>query len=113
MEKFTSTGGDTRHIKGLLKEERTGSVPGIDGTVSVPDTLTRIRRYYYDYRGNVIQIKELDSDGWSACYFTRYDFAGNVTGTLESHTSPQDLTHCVKTLRTLDQRGNVTAKSHH
>ena len=48
--------------------------------------------------------------GWSASYSTRYDFAGNVTGTLESHTSPSDETHNVKTDLTLDPRGNVLSE---
>ena len=71
------------------------------------DTLSVERTYYYDYRGRIIQIKVLDSDGWASCVSTKYDFAGNVTGTLESHTSPAGKTNTVKTILELDQRGVV------
>ena len=103
----TSGDLDTEHHRGLLEEETVSSVPGIDGSVSNADTLSVTRRYYYDYRGNVIQMRELASDGWSATYSTRYDFAGNVTGTLESHTSPANATHILKTEYTRDARGRV------
>ena len=117
---------DTAHNKGMLRKETVGSVPGMDWTPGhirgintdlgpifdmpssyAKDTMSVRRCFYYDRRGNVIQLRELSSDGWAACYSTRYDFAGNVTGTIESHTSPTGETHRVKTELTLDKRGNV------
>ena len=106
----TYTDRDQLHLKGLLKEESVSSVPGIDGEVFRTDTLMRVRRYYYDSYGRVIQVRELDSDGWAACYSTKYDFAGNIIGTRESHTSPAGKNNTVKTLRTLDRRGVVLSE---
>ena len=106
-ELATASDVDYGHCRGLLKRERVSSVPQTDGTVLVSDTLSVERTYYYDYRGRVIQMRELSSDGWASSVSTKYDFVGNVTGTLESHTSPAGKTNTVKTLRTLDRRGVV------
>ncbi|MBP9992619.1 MAG: hypothetical protein KBS73_04180 [Bacteroidales bacterium] len=94
--------------RGLLMSETIADVNGIGGSYSTAG-VTRSRAYYYDGKGRVIQIRESDSDGFTATYSTAYDFAGNVTATLEKHTSPGSVTHTLKTVYTLDARGRVTA----
>lgn len=96
--------------RGLLMSETIADVNGITNTYSAAG-VTRSRAYYYDAKGRVIQIRESDSDGHAATYSTSYDFAGNVTATLEKHTSPGNVTHILKTDYTRDARGRVTSCS--
>ncbi len=90
--------------------ETIADVNGITNTYSAAG-VTRSRAYYYDAKGRVIQIRESDSDGHAATYSTSYDFAGNVTATLEKHTSPGNVTHILKTDYTRDARGRVASCS--
>ena len=105
----TSLLSTTGH-RGLLMSETIADVNGITNTYSAAG-VTRSRAYYYDAKGRVIQIRESDSDGHAATYSTSYDFAGNVTATLEKHTSPGNVTHILKTDYTRDARGRVTSCS--
>ena len=95
----------TTMLKGFLKHETMTPVPGLDK--SYDNTFTRGREYYYDKYGRVIQIVEVDSDGWKARYSTKYDFLGNVTKTVETHTTPGGVSTSLTTTYTRDKRGKV------
>ena len=92
-------------LKGFLKHETLTPVPGLDK--SFDNTFTRGREYHYDKYGRVIQIVEVDSDGWKARYSTKYDFLGNVTKIVETHTTPGGVSTSLTTTYTRDKRGRV------
>ena len=104
-EAATTSDRETTKIMGFLKHESLSTVPGLDKTVH--NALTRGREYYYDMYGRVIQIVEVDSDGWKARYSTKYDFLGNVTKTVETHTTPGGASTSLVTTYTRDKRGKV------
>ena len=105
-----TTDVETANVRGMLKSETFYPAPSSDGTAPTGG-ITRTRNYYYDYRGRTVQMADTDSDGWTARYSTKYDFAGNVIATRETHMAPgQDAEqHTLLTTNAYDSRGRLTA----
>ena len=66
------------------------------------------RAYYYNSDGRLIQTVEHSSDGWDSSYSIRYDFAGNIVLTLETHEPPAGTEDRLLTEYIRDSRGRVT-----
>ena len=97
---------DASRCRTMLKKERVYEDPYINGTSVVTSGAWRDRTYFYDSRGRVIQTLETSSDGWTSRYSCRYDFAGNVTHSVERH-SKGTQEDCLRTIYQYDRRGRV------
>ena len=97
---------DASRCRTMLKRERVYEDPYIDGTSVVTSGAWRDRTCFYDSMGRVIQTLEASSDGWTSRYSCRYDFAGNVTHSVERH-SRGTQEDCLRTTYQYDRRGRV------
>lgn len=64
------------------------------------------KAYFYDYKGRIIQVNSIDSDGWSDSYSYKYDFKGNILKEFEEH-EYIDTYDRMLTENTYDSRGRI------
>lgn len=80
----TETSSQQRH-SGLKTHEKVAVLEGGEFTGEFVE-----RAFYYDDRGRVIQTVEKNHLGGISRYSVKYDFAGNVLATRESHKLPME-----------------------
>ena len=92
-------------VKGMLKSETVYPAPDADGTAPSSSSPTLSRGYHYDSKGRTIQVIESFSDNHSVRYSTKYNFAGNVMASKETHYGA--VSTYITTTYTRDSRGRT------
>ncbi len=96
--------------RGLLQSETVWEIPQ-SVAVNQSSLAYCTRNYSYDSEGRVTGISESWSDGWTSNVSTTYDFVGNVTSVIESHSGPGGYSQTISTSYTYDQRGRKLTSS--
>ena len=92
-------------VKGMLKSETVYPAPNADGTAPSSSSPSLSRGYHYDSKGRTIQVIESFSDNHAVRYSTKYNFAGKVLVSKETHYGA--VSTYITTTYTRDSRGRT------
>ena len=92
-------------VKGMLKSETVYPAPNADGTAPSSSSPTLARGFHYDSKGRTIQVIGSFSDNHAVRYSTKYNFAGNVMASKETHSGA--VSTYITTTYTRDNRGRT------